>query len=336
MENELKTSQQDGEVVAKATDAGAASDKKRKLKKYGTVLAALAFGVIGTYTLLASKAATPGVLHENLYATSLGTGQTLPTDGELVDNSINPTYRLVMQNDGNLVIYKGQLTLRAIWSSHTADSGSNNHLVLQADGNLVVYTAANKAVWSSHTRGQRLTTYGNDTLKMQGDGNLVMYSQIDLYSNGTQAIWSSKTGVIKLHRYPTSLATGQTLSTGQTMGSSILKPAYRLVMQNDGNLVAYRGPKAIWNTDTAGSGAHNRLVLQNDGNLVVYTSANKAVWSTGTKNPNPSMKVYELTFLPRQKYLVLYANFEGQSSRLRELHGGTWAWTNQLGRIPPY
>jgi hypothetical protein len=77
-----------------------------------------------------------------------------------------------------------------------------------------------------------------------------------------------------------SLSAGQTLSVGQTLISPL--SGTRLVMQGDGNLVAYAFGGAIWQTQTAGSGAANRLVLQGDGNLVVYTSANKAVWNSRT------------------------------------------------------
>jgi len=54
--------------------------------------------------------------------------------------------RLIMQADGNLVLYYGG---RAVWASRT--SGAGNRLTMQADGNLVLYSAAGKALWNTRT-----------------------------------------------------------------------------------------------------------------------------------------------------------------------------------------
>lgn len=72
---------------------------------------------------------------------------------------------------------------------------------------------------------------------------------------------------------------GETLFSGQSIWSS--NGSYRLIMQSDGNLVAYGPSGAMW---AARSGGHSgaRAVMQRDGNLVVYTSSNAAAWSSGT------------------------------------------------------
>lgn len=74
---------------------------------------------------------------------------------------------LVMQQDGNLVVYGGTGN-RARW--HTRTHGNPGaRLRLQSDGNLVVYSREDKPLWNSGTRGaQRLT--------VQDDGNIVLYS----------------------------------------------------------------------------------------------------------------------------------------------------------------
>lgn len=66
-------------------------------------------------------------------------------------------------------------------------------------------------------------------------------------------------------------------------GQSISSPDGRtiLAMQADGNLVVYFQGKALWSSETYGTGA-NRMVMQSDGNLVLYTASNSAPWSTGT------------------------------------------------------
>jgi hypothetical protein len=67
-----------------------------------------------------------------------------------------------------------------------------------------------------------------------------------------------------------------------------LSPAYdvaggRLVMQTDGNLVAYSPStgRALWASGTNGTGSHNRAVLGDDGTLRVYSGSN-VVWASRT------------------------------------------------------
>ena len=57
-----------------------------------------------------------------------------------------------------------------------------------------------------------------------------------------------------------------------------------IVLQSDGNLVAYLwNNHALWATWTVGKGGKT-LVMQDDGNLVLYADNNKAVWATYTQN----------------------------------------------------
>jgi hypothetical protein len=107
-------------------------------------------------------------------ADELCSGGDLPAGDYLYSPS--ETYKLIMQTDGNLVVYKGST---ATGSSSTAGSGSGNYLAMQADGNLVIYTSAGQAVWATGTAGS-----GN-YLVMQDDGNLVIYN-----SSGT-AVWAT-------------------------------------------------------------------------------------------------------------------------------------------------
>ncbi len=80
----------------------------------------------------------------------------------------NPGAKLVMQGDGNLVIYSKYG--RALWASGT-DGNPGAYKVMQGDGNLVIYSKDGKALWSSGTYG---TPGAYDV--MQEDGNYVIYS----------------------------------------------------------------------------------------------------------------------------------------------------------------
>jgi cell wall-associated NlpC family hydrolase len=208
------------------------------------------------------------------YTHTLQPGQRL-YPGDIL-YSPSHAYRLIMQGDGNLVLYTGGT---ALWSSKTnGQTGAN--AVMQGDGNFVVYQAG-KAIWNSGT-----VHHDGAILDMQDDGNLVIYWE-------NTAIWSTGTDQPPAPQQPTpSPSPAQpgpaeythTLQPGQRLypGDILYSPshAYRLVMQGDGNLVLYAGGKALWSSKTNGHNGAN-AVMQGDGNLVVYR-AGKALWSSKT------------------------------------------------------
>lgn len=84
---------------------------------------------------------------------------------------------LVMQSDGNLVLYRYG---KPRWASGT-NRYPGSRLIVQSDGNLVVYDGALVPRWTSRTAGK-----GGTRLNLQGDGNLVLYSH-------TGAVWATGT-----------------------------------------------------------------------------------------------------------------------------------------------
>ena len=99
-------------------------------------------------------------------------------------------YQLIMQGDGNLVVYSFEFGMDnpiALWNSATSDKTSETaYFVAQSDGNLVVYTTeSNTVLWNSGTSGQGTGPY---KLVMQDDGNLVYYDSTNT------AIWNTGTG----------------------------------------------------------------------------------------------------------------------------------------------
>lgn len=83
--------------------------------------------------------------------------------GQQLD-SPNKQYRLVLQHDGNIVLYGN----RALWSSQTSGYAPGQ-LVNQSDGNIVLYGTDQRALWSSETLGSPVV------IQVQDDGNLVIY-----------------------------------------------------------------------------------------------------------------------------------------------------------------
>ncbi|MFM8269210.1 MAG: hypothetical protein ACKN9V_03395 [Pseudomonadota bacterium] len=99
--------------------------------------------------------------------------------GEFLTAASN-TYRLIMQGDGNLVLYG---PAGALWHSKT-HGNPGAYAVFQGDGNLVVYRAdGQKALGHSKTHKNP-----GAKLILQEDGNLVIYT-----ANSGGAIWDSKT-----------------------------------------------------------------------------------------------------------------------------------------------
>jgi hypothetical protein len=172
---------------------------------------------------------------------------------------------LILQKDGNLVQYSN---FQPVW--HTGTRGFPvDRLEMQVDGNLVLYEQSGTPIW--HTN-----TYGNNgaSLHTQTDGNLV------LYTTGFAPLWATNA----VHRpdhlsHVNSSMTNTALFQGQLLETADRK--YRLVLQEDGNLVIYSNSTPIWHT-----GTHGRpkpfLVMQPDGNLVLYDENGVPLWHPGT------------------------------------------------------
>lgn len=222
-------------------------------RRLGGVAAAVAVSLIAVSAVIAAPPA-----HAAAVADRLSVGQVLHAGDSLQGGQ----YSLVLQGDGNLVVYGNG---RALWATMTigpVGSTSNSTLVLQADGNLVLYSGAGRPLWYTGTWG---TGAGNQLI-MQADGNLVLYAP----SRPLWATWMP--GADRL-------TAGGVLQAGQYIHSS---NGYRLIMQNDGNLVLYDPagtPK--WNTNTWRYGSGVAAVLQGDSNLVLYQRG-RAIWASNT------------------------------------------------------
>ena len=181
-----------------------------------------------------------------------------------VRRSPDGRFEVVMQYDGNLVVYG---PTGATWASHTGIPYA--YAVVQADGNLVVYDQVDGGpLWSANGSG----LYAH--LEMQNDGNLV------LYAGSGAALWDAR-GYVR--RATTTFAPNKAVISSLNQGEQQYAPnrAYWLAMQVDGNLVEYDSsnrPRWASNTNVPGS----RVVLQSDGNLVVYGPQNQPLWSSGT------------------------------------------------------
>lgn len=92
--------------------------------------------------------------------------------GQSIDTA-DRRFRLVLQSDGNLVLYSPN---RATWATGTYGK-SVSFLAMQSDGNLVLYDRNFQPLWHSRTAG-----YGEQGLLIQPDGNVVLYNRLGVPS----------------------------------------------------------------------------------------------------------------------------------------------------------
>jgi len=101
----------------------------------------------------------------------LNPGETLSPGQHLL--SQNRYYTFSLQRDGNLVLRKAESLnskkKHILWNSGT--SGPVDRLIMQQDGNLVLYHGGN-AKWSTGTNGNPGAYF-----IIQNDGNAVVYSK---------------------------------------------------------------------------------------------------------------------------------------------------------------
>lgn len=222
----------------------------------------------------------------------LSKGQTLRANEYLASHNL--TTALIMQKDGNLVLYgpKNGVQYVALWQSGT--SGTNaDRVSMQTDGNLVIYKGS-KAMWQSRTPGT-----SNVYATLQNDGNFVLYS-------GSRAVWHTKTGGKPQYSYfgSSQLKSGQQMGLNKYLRSGNGK--YVLLLQSDGNLVLYSaGYHVLWNSKTSSRGV-DRLVMQGDGNLVLYDGST-ARWNSKTNGTDANNLI-----LQNDGNLVLYADFSAK------------------------
>jgi nucleoid-associated protein YgaU len=111
------------------------------------------------------------------------------------------------------------------------------------------------------------------------------------------------------------LQKGEKLAQGESLTSK--NGAYRVVLQDDGNLVLYSGDTAVWSTETNGQNVV-RAEVQEDGNFVLYTP-DKPVWHTDTKGAKDVRLIIQ-----DDRNLVLYG-FDGVA----------WASGTETAEAPP-
>jgi hypothetical protein len=179
--------------------------------------------------------------------------------------SADGRFILVMQTDGNLVLYGPAMGY--LWASNTNGSSAAYATLQASDGNFVLYDSGGHSVWDWHSQG-----LGGTTAVIQSDGNFVLDN-----SSGAAVQQSSTGGQI--------LNAGASLSAGGKLYPNyyLLSPDTRFVFiqQADGNLVLYDyNNNVLWQDSKAGNAIGFTVLQSSDGNLVEYgPGGTPVVWS---------------------------------------------------------
>lgn len=124
-------------------------------------LAATLFGLLASASV-ASNAAE--------FVRYMNAGEVLHKGDVL--RSPNNLYRLIMQNDGNLVLYFFPSINAGAYSRWSTGSNPNgSYAAIQFDGNLAVYTSSNTWAWQAGAGGKPANSY---KLVLEDDGHLYL------------------------------------------------------------------------------------------------------------------------------------------------------------------
>ena len=214
-------------------------------------------------------------LDGNLVLSRRGTPKTILWSSGTAGRGV----KLSVQSDGNVSI--SDRSNQPIWATNT-DRNPGAYLILQNDGNLVVYTPTRRAIFSTITTQSVATTNPVTPNPPQNNSGSVATppAKQSTFDDDLQRL-------IGARRAANAPATncGPNLNipnqnfTRTKQWTTCNK--YNLIFQNDGNLVLYHpNSNPIWATGTEGRAA--KMSVQADGNVVLYDFSNQPIWATNT------------------------------------------------------
>ena len=201
-----------------------------------------------------------------------------------------PPYRVIMKNDGNLVVKDNsdrtiwQVKNDTGWKSVNAAGTPPYTLKIKDDGRLYIYDANFKVMWHTIVIGCNSECHnGVDCPQILATS----------YTCGHRMEFFPESGVINIvsTRGDVVWTNTKEIKTWGSASPPVLntrdrEPPYRLVLQDAGNLIICdKNNQPAWaNTGVAGNDKPYRLIMQDDGNLVIYDKNNKPIWATSTDN----------------------------------------------------
>ncbi len=224
--------------------------------------------------------------------------------------------RMVMQRDGNLVIYNR--SGRPVWSTQTNGKAAGGRLVLQSDGNLVIYAKNGRAAWSNRRAGANTLTPG----AVLGPGHYIQAhgnrARLIMHGNGTLE---------------------QVSASGKSMWKRKFPAGSSLTMWKDGSLAA-KAPNGarVWRAPGAGT-YRPRTVMQSNDLLVTYSgSRTKVVTPIKSVSANASAHVsalYRQVNADRAKHGLPALRWNSNLAKAARAHTNRMARANRLShRLP--
>ena len=252
---------------------------------------------------------------------SLVTGKSMLESCQSI-SSVNGMYELLLQSDGNLILYskygssnsdcKVTNTSSIIWSSKSKNGSmytstntiTNPFLTIQSDNNLVLYGYINgssqqSVLWTANTENTQ-----SDTLQVFNTGNFsvfdsttgyVFYDSNSTYNAGDSASATPLTSIYAGECNFESTSQGTAGISTRKMIWSAMSYTYQisnisLVFEEDGNLALYVGyntvnPSVLWSTETSTTGS-DTAILTNKGTLMVYNSNNGRIFFESSVGKN--------------------------------------------------
>lgn len=246
-------------------------------------------------------------------ATQLNAGQGL-TAGQQLQNGV---FTLAMQSDGNLVDYVQEPDGQSYPAWDTGTAGHPGaYLIMQGDGNLVIYATNGTPLWNAGTWG-----HPGSNMTLWSNGALIVWASngVPLWGSGAGpaagSFPSSPASATALNAGQ-GLLDGQSLQAGsyqlvmQTDGNLVVygpagavwdsgtvgQPGDSLIMQGDGNLVIYSAYGVpLWSSGTQGNpGASGHLLIQ--GSLVIENSQSIGLWDSDPAQYPPNTTGYDISW----------------------------------------
>lgn len=113
---------------------------------------------------------------------TLFSGQCLQPEQSI--QSDRQLYTLIMQTDGNVVLY--DRNSQPLWATNTGGLITPGYFIMQTDGNLVLYDTNGYPKWVSNTQNNP-----GAFLNIQTDGNLVVYRAGSQTETEENALWAA-------------------------------------------------------------------------------------------------------------------------------------------------
>ncbi len=211
-------------------------------------------------------------------------GESLAAGEALVSPS--GRYALVLTEDGSLVLADApnRLNPEPVVLAVLAEGGEGATLVMQTDGNLVLYTATGGVAQNFGTDGTAA-----DRLAIQDDRNVVLYGGGRVWVNFDTVVFSTlQVGEVLLPGDRLASEDGGTVLVMQTDGNlvgyqggrvvfqsrTVRYPGAAAVMQGDGNFVVYSTMNVpVFNTRTTNAAVEENLLLVDVGGFQVLSGA---------------------------------------------------------------